>query len=519
MGLLTFDKARYFNRHLVLSAVIIAVSTFNYGFDNQAFATTQAMNHFAKQFGHWNDATGKYVLDSEWLALFNSLNYIGFASGVLIGSFVSARFGRRWCMFSMSCYALVTATITVTSNKPEQIMAARILNYVYVGMELSVVPIFQSEIVPAPVRGFIVGTYQFSLAIGGLVINCICYGTSQLDDNRSWRVPLGLFYVIPSLIAASIFFVPESPRWLLRQNRPDEAKASLHKLRDGAFTEDEIEHEFGELQFALENEAEQGRFSELFRGVNLKRTLIVIAVNFFQQATGQAFASQYGAVYVRSLGIFNPMLFTVMSSGINSCVMIVTLFTNDKAGRRTMLMLSSFCMCSALMIMGGLGVQEPVTTDRMKGVIGLMIVFGCSFSLGWAPLTYVVATEVTALRLRDLTSRVGFTINVLFNFAVNFSVPYLVFPDRVGLGSKVGFIFGAVAALSFVFTYFCVPECKGKSLEQIDWLFSKGVPLRDFGKADASGMLDEGARPLEGKFGDVEKEPSKVASRGETAST
>ncbi|KAH7160676.1 general substrate transporter [Dactylonectria macrodidyma] len=510
MGFL-FGKARYFNRNLVLSIAIIAVSTFNYGFDNQAFATTQAMNHFAKQFGHFNEATGKYALGSDWLALFNSLNYIGFASGVIIGSFVSARFGRRWCMFSMSCYALVTATITVTSNKPEQIMAARILNYVYVGMELAVVPIFQSEIVPAPVRGFVVGTYQLSLALGGLVINSICYGTSQLDDNRSWRIPLGLFYVVPSLIAASIFFIPESPRWLLRNNRGEEAKKALHDLRKGAFTEEEIEHEFGELQFALENEAEQGKFSELFKGVNLKRTFIVIAVNFFQQATGQAFASQYGAVYVRSLGIFNPMLFSVMSSGINSFVMIATLVANDKVGRRTMLMLSSFCMCSALLTMGGLGVQEPVSTERMKGVIGLMIVFGCSFSLGWGPMTYVVATEVTALRLRDLTTRVGFTINVIFNFAVNFSVPYMVFADKAGLGSKVGFIFGAIAALAFAFTYFCVPECKGKTLEQIDWLFNKGVPLRDFGKTDASGMLDEGVGSMD-KLGDVEKNPSKVTS-------
>lgn len=79
-----------------------------------------------------------------------------------------------------------------------------------------------------------------------------------------------------------------------------------------------------------------------------------------------------------------------------------------------MLMLSSLFMCTALVTMGGLGVQEPVSTERMKGVIGLMIVFGCSFSLGWAPLTYVVATEVIALRLRDLTSRLGFTVNVVF---------------------------------------------------------------------------------------------------------
>jgi MFS family permease len=161
-----FDKARYFNRTLFFSVLVVAVSTFNYGFDNQAFATTQSMEAFIRHFGEYNSSTGSYELDSQWLSLFNSLNYIGFAAGlldpfpldgtlsntlsislgVIIGSLISARFGRRWCMFVMSVYALVTATIAVTSNTTEQIMAARILNYVYVGMELSVVPIFQAEI-------------------------------------------------------------------------------------------------------------------------------------------------------------------------------------------------------------------------------------------------------------------------------------------------------------------------------------------------------------------------------------
>lgn len=165
MGI-AFDKARYFNRKLAFSIFVIAVSTFNYGFDNQAFATTQAMEAFTRRFGKYDESTGSYAIDSQWLALFNSLNYIGFAAGmlslhstyegvpyntflspgVLIGSFISARFGRRWCMFIMSVYALIIATITVTSNSNEQIMAGRVLNYVYVGMELAVVPVFQSEI-------------------------------------------------------------------------------------------------------------------------------------------------------------------------------------------------------------------------------------------------------------------------------------------------------------------------------------------------------------------------------------
>ncbi|KAL4932197.1 general substrate transporter [Aspergillus undulatus] len=502
-----FDKANYFNRTLLLSVFVIAVSTFNYGFDNQAFATTQSMESFTRHFGEYDESTESYDLDSQWLSLFNSLNYIGFAAGVIIGSFISARFGRRWCMFIMSVYALVSATVTVTSNTNDQIMAGRILNYVYVGMELAVVPVFQSEIVPAPIRALVVGSYQLSLQLGGVVINATCYGTSRITDNRAWRIPLGLFYIVPTIIAASIFFLPESPRWLLQQSKVEEARDSLHKFREGTFTEQQIDEEFRGLEFALENETEQGRFIELFQGKNLKRTFIVVVVNFFQQATGQAFTSQYGGVYVRSLSIFNPQLFTLMSSCIAAGTMIFVLLVADKLGRRTLLMFSSTLMMLGLMAMGGLGVNEPITTSSMKGVISLMVVFGVGFASGWGPMTYVLTTEVTSLRLRDHTSRLGFAINVCFNFAVNFSVPYLVFEDEVGLGSKVGFIFGALAFLALVFTYFCVPECKGKTLEQVDWLFNNGVRLRDFGKTDASGMLDEGAAGL--KNGDVEAVPTK----------
>lgn len=165
-------------------------------------------------------------------------------------------------------------------------------------MELAVVPAFQSEIVPASARGFIVGTYQLSLTFGGFVINCVCRGTSDIQDNRAWRIPLGLFYIVPTIILSLIFLVPESPRWLLKQDRAEEAKANLVKLRVGRFTEEQIELEFRELQAVLRSEVtfEKGKFKELFQGANLKRTVLVILVNFFQQATGQAFASQYGTI-------------------------------------------------------------------------------------------------------------------------------------------------------------------------------------------------------------------------------
>lgn len=84
-------KARFFNRFLAIAVSLIALSSFNHGFDNQAFATTQAMDAFDKRFGEYDPIKKISYLPSTWLALFHSLNYIGFAAGVIIGSFVSAR--------------------------------------------------------------------------------------------------------------------------------------------------------------------------------------------------------------------------------------------------------------------------------------------------------------------------------------------------------------------------------------------------------------------------------------------
>ena len=167
-------------------------------------------------------------------------------------------------------------------------------------------------------------------------------------------------------------------------------------------------------------------------------------------------------------------------------------------------MISSVVMMAGHFTMGGLGTPAVVTTPMKKGIVASMVIFGAGFAAGWAPLTYVVVTEIVSLRLRDVTSRLGFFVNVLFkygshllhqriarmltsfiSFTVSFSVPYML----AAMNSKVGFIFGPVAFLALVFTYFCVPECKGKTLEEIDLLFNSGVRQRDFGRTDATAMI------------------------------
>ncbi|KAK6217278.1 sugar transporter [Colletotrichum tabaci] len=489
---------QHFNKRLLASVFLIAVSQFNYGFDNQALASTQAMDAFERQFGDYDTAAGQWKIPTYFLSLLNSLNYIGFAAGLVVGSLTSARFGRRTTMFVMSVYALISATIVVTSTTKEQILMGRILNYVYVGFELSVVPVYQSEIVPAPVRGMVVGTYQLAIGLGGLVINSICRATSSFQDSRAYRIPFGLFYVIPTIVICLIWFIPESPRWLLLRDRVEEARKAHYLLREGTMPDADIDHEFAKIQQSLLEEPEQGRTKELFQGVNLQRTAIAAGMSFFQQATGQAFASQYGTVWVKSLGTLNPFDVTLGSSALSSGMIILCLFLADRVGRRKILLLGSAVQAVALYTMAGLGVPNPVPRANKSGMVGMLLLFGAGFGLGWGPMTYVVVTEVPALRLRDRSQRVASLVNIFMNFLVNFTLPYLLNAPYAALQSKVGFIFGSIAVCSALFVFFCVPECKGRSLEEVDRMFHEGVPVRHFGdhptdetRVNADKVMDE----------------------------
>lgn len=117
-----------FNQTLSFSIAIIAISQFNFGFDQQAYSTTQAMDHFEKQFGSYVEEDDDWTIRPYELSLLNSLPYLGFVIGLLAGSEISARYGRRMVMFVMSLYALCTAAITFSSRSFAQILAARILN-------------------------------------------------------------------------------------------------------------------------------------------------------------------------------------------------------------------------------------------------------------------------------------------------------------------------------------------------------------------------------------------------------
>ncbi|WWD00014.1 hypothetical protein V866_006922 [Kwoniella sp. B9012] len=481
---------KHYTVQLALCSGLLTLSSANYAFDNQGMAQTQAMNPFIRQFGEYNPKTKSYAIPAYFLSLMNSLVFIGFAFGIWIGSMISARYGRRMTVFTMSLWAICSATIIITARTKEHMLISRILNYIYIGMELSVIPVFQSEIMPAPVRGFAVGSYQFSLSIGGLIINCICRGTSTLKSNAAWRIPYGFYYIVPAIIASPVWFIPESPRWLLSQDRREEAKISLRRLRVGK-TDLGLEEEINSILLSLEAEKDKGTYTDLFRGTNLRRTLIVMGSNFFLQATGQSFASAYGTIFIKSLNTVNPFNMAVTNSALGILACAAAMIMVDKFGRRPLMILGAFGQFTFLIVMASLGTFKRQTNQSKSVIVAMTSLNGLAFAVAWAPLNYIISSELPAQKLRDKTQRVGSWVNVFTNFVVAFTLPYLLNAPYANLSSKVGYIYGPLALCASVFAYLCIPECKGRSLEEVDQLFFHKISARRSAQWEAPTIIPD----------------------------
>lgn len=474
---------RQFNLTLGLTFLLLVSSSFTWGFDNQGYATIQAMDSFLKQFGDQDPKTGVYSIAPKFLSYLNSFQYIGFAFGLIVGSIISDKWGRKRTIFCMSLFSLIASIVTITSKRKEQLLTGRVLNYVYIGMEASTITVFQAEIIPPTARGFAVGAFQFSLGLGGLIIHIITNATSSREDSSAWRIPVGLYFIFPSLIAIAIHFVPESPRWFCLQGKYNESFISLQRYRKGKFSDEEISAEFEEMKATIvSNQLEKGKFMDLFKRKNLRRTLTVVFMDIFRQVTGQAFASQYGVIYIKSLKTVNAFTMTIISSAISVGIVLVALAFADSLGRKKLFYISGFLQAGSLFSMGGLGLATDQDSPIKKGIVAMMMIFSVGYAIGLAPLSYVVSNEIPPINLRDYCNRLGIFFDILFAFIVAFTLPYLLDSEYAGLQSKVGFIYGSFSVLSIIFVFFFVPECKGRTLEEIHIMFERSVPIRDFQK-------------------------------------
>ncbi|CAK7235888.1 hypothetical protein SCUCBS95973_009420 [Sporothrix curviconia] len=462
---------------LMFATLLVSITVFNFGFDTTAYSTIQAMDPFIDRFGQCN-AQGKCSFTATHLSFLNSLPRITFGVGIVAGEMIGSRYGRRPVIVVYNVIAMIGSIVSYTSKNYAQILAGRMIVFLYIGMEGWLVPMFQAEIVPAHMRGAVVVSYVFNHIFGSFIMASVTYVTSQWETAACWKVPVALGIPLPAIVLLLSWVIPESPRWLLRQNRDEEALQSLRSMF-GNGPNFAPEEEMALLKSSLAEEASRAGASwmDLFRGTNLRRTMIAIITAFLNQATGQNFISQYGTVFIKSLNTMNAFEFTLISSGIGCIGPVLTILTIDRIGRRGLYFTFGLLCSLSIFTVGALGLATPTSSVKIA-IVSLTMIYGLFYAASFGPVGPVTSSEVPSLRLRDKSISLSWNVQNVSNFLVSFTLPYLLDAGYADLESKVGFIYGSIGLAGIVWGYFYFPELKGRSLEEIDEMFAERVPAR-----------------------------------------
>ncbi|SAL98239.1 hypothetical protein [Absidia glauca] len=450
-------------------------------------AIVASMPYFIKEIGNTTQLRG-----------YSGSMLLGAFAGSIAGGKLADQIGRKALMTSSSVLFLVGSVFQTGGDNSAIMYCGRVLTGFCVGIYSMLVPLYQSEIAPKQLRGRLITCYQYAITLGIFCASWISYGTKPIDNGSSWRIPMGV-QVIPCLILLIlIYFIPESPRYLMYRNHDSDALIVLSKLHgDGSSNHPDVYMEYVAMKQTITYEKtfkNYASYSRLFSGPpedNRRRLLLGILTQIFQQLTGinpiLLFAPQ--ALHASGLNVRDTSLFAdCIGTSINMVATIPAIFFIDKFGRRSTMLVGASLLCICLIIMSVLSIVahflyggdysslddrqdnfvfEGQTKREAIAFVCMEYIYVAVFAYTWGNLGWVYPSELynQGVRAKALSITNG------FGWLLNFAVFEFYTPMLSNTHGRSFIVFACCCATIVVVVYFYFPETKGKSLEEIDLIF------------------------------------------------
>ena len=404
-------------------------------------------------------------------------------SSVLIGAVIGAAtngiladmFGRKKIIMATAVIFTLGSIMCAFAPNIFVLIASRIFVGFAVGVVNFVVPLYLSEISPKHLRGTLVSLYQWAITAGILFSYFINAVFAHAVYNWRWMLFAG---VIPGIVLfVGMCFMHDTPRWLVSKKRDEEAKIAFKKIEPEVDTEKEIE----DIRKTILNEGTKS--DKKFR---LKKWMIMpfvvgIGIMFAQICTGINTIIYYAPTIFKNAGFESNITAIYATTGIgiiNFLMTIVALYFTDRLGRKPLLYFGLTGVMLSLIALGCGFAFADFFGDNLKWVtVGSLVTYIICFAMSLGPIGWILVSEVFPLKIRGIAMSICTVSNFAFNFFVVSSFPILL--HRIG-GAWTFWGFGAVSLLCIIFVFFCVPETKGISLEQIESNWLHGVKPRDF---------------------------------------
>jgi sugar porter (SP) family MFS transporter len=428
----------------------------------------------------FNDVFTATKNDDTMQALVTAVYELGCLFGAIWALFMGDTMGRRWMIIAGASIMIIGVIIQVTAFVGHiplaQFMVGRIVTGVGNGMNTSTIPTYQAECSRTSNRGLLICIEGGIIAIGTAIAYWIDFGASYGPDDLVWRFPIAFQIVFGIIIIVGMFFLPDSPRYLISKGKVHEGEYVLAAL--GGY---EIESHETQLQKQLVIEsieaagvAEGAGYSDLLTGgktQHLRRMLIGSSSQIAQQLSGCNAVIYYLPVLLQqSLGQGRTMAMII--GGVNMIVYAIfatfSWFFIEKMGRRKLFLggmtgqMVSMIIVFACLIPGGEGPS--------KGAVFGLFLYISFFGASILPLPWLYPAEISPLRTRAKANAVSTCSNWLFNFTVVMITPVMI--AHIGWGTYL--FFAVMNAIFIPPMYFFYPETAGRSLEEIDLIFAKG---------------------------------------------
>jgi len=432
---------------IITSSVIVALGGFLLGFDS---AIISGINPILKDFYNLNDIQLGWSVGS---CLFGAL------LGNSITGMVSSAIGRKRTLLITAILFFTSSILSAYAPSFTMFVIARILGGLGIGMSILTAPMYIAEIAPPAMRGRLVSINQLNIVIGislSFFSNRIIYNIFEIDV--SWRWMLGVGALPAFIYFVLLFFIFESPRWLVLKNKDIKAFEVLKKI---SLSSDTV-NEFNEIKQSLSSN-QKVTYSEFFSKKMRFVILIGIIVAFFQQITGINAVLYYAPTIIEKSGIGRDSALTqaIFVGLANLAFTLVAMRCIDKIGRKPLLIIGSAGICCSHLV---LGIAFMYTAINSYIILAAVIAFVAFFAISWGPVMWVLLSEIYPNKYRGMGISVAGLLGGIISFLISLIFPWEL--QNVGT-SGTFFIFALFALISLVVVKLYIPETKGKSLEML----------------------------------------------------
>ncbi|KJR83315.1 Sugar transporter family protein [Sporothrix schenckii 1099-18] len=488
---LTFrDAVRLYPAAIGWSA-FVSIGVIMLAFDPQILGGFFATPRFEQDFGYQYGPDGDYIISAPWQSGLSLGNPIGQVFGALFASYPMDRFGRKRTFGA--CVVLTGGLVFIQffSRALSTLLVGELLGGLVLGCYVVIAPAYASEVCPLALRGHLTSYVNLCFVIGQLLGSGVTAATENLDSRWSYSIPFALQWFWVAVILPGLFFVPESPWWLVRQGRTADAEAVLRRLAASKSASASASVDIAAALAVitetdrLEQALEAGStYRDCFRGVNLRRTEIATGVYCTQVLSG-IYMINFITVFFSHGGLSTTTAFD-MSIGFLATGFVGTLvswFLILRWGRRTLFVAGLVGLAVLMFLVAILDcVPRPASGgDRLDWAeAAMLLVWNFVYDLSIGPVCFVIISECSATRVRAKSIAVSTAAQGILGIVMTVAIPYLINPDQADARGKVGFFFGGLTLFCLAWTYFRVPETAGRTYEELDLLFDQRVPARQF---------------------------------------